>query len=74
MVTVTKNPIARHRRKAVSAALRVKSPQIDAVLDRVLTARGSPFTFPTLTRAAAPALKKAAGIVDNHGKLGKHYR
>ena len=74
MVTVTKNPIARHRRKAVSAAFRVKSPQIDAVLDRVLKAGGSTFTFPTLTGAEASALMKAAGIVNNHGKLSKHYR
>ena len=74
MVTVTKNPIARHRREAVSAALRVKSPQSGAVVDRVRKAGGSAFTFPSLTGAEASAHMKAAGIVDNHGKLGKHYR
>ncbi len=74
MVSAVKPSAKRSARKHTTTVEAVPQPKTGAAVKRVQGAGGSDFRFPALSGAEAAALMKAAGIVDNHGKLTKMYR
>lgn len=74
MASATKPSPQLRARKVTRVLTTDISPQVEKVVNRVLSAGGTDVRFPILSGTEAAALMQAAGIVNAKGKLGKNYR